>query len=453
MSNHLDNPYSASGTTEEDVVRATSYEPNSSPTSIRYQVVAVSVLMAFILYLDRVCLAEIVKSSSFLDEMNVSKEKIGGVLGAFFFTYALMQIPSGWASDRFGARRMLTIYIVLWSLMTAFTGLATSIGGILIARLACGVGQAGAYPTSSGVIRKWFSLDRRATASSCISFGGRLGGALAPYITALLILQLSGWRPVLFIYGLIGIFIAVAYWLIVRDSPSDHSGVNDAERSLIGKLQDDRKTSAKEILPMLGACTLSRSLWLSSVSQFCVNIGWAFLITWLPTYLKESKGVDPVQGAAMVSGILAIGMLGQLIGGWASDRSVAIFGLRWGRVLPLAMSSTIAGIAYLICPFLDSVWLIVACCAIVSLMTDVGNPSFWAFMQDVGGRNTSAIYGWSNMWGNLGTALSAIMVPQLMKWGETSGNGQLMVFFACGTSFFVAAIAVLGMDSTKTVQK
>ncbi|MGV3485863.1 MAG: MFS transporter [Planctomycetaceae bacterium] len=420
-------------------------------TRVRYRVIAVSVLMAFILYLDRVCLGEIVKSESFRSDFDAPKERIGNVLGAFFFTYALMQIPAGWASDRFGARKMLPFYIVLWSLMTGLTGWVTTLGGLLIARLACGVAQAGAYPTSGGVIRQWFPVRRRGIASAWVSFGGRLGGTLAPYITTLLILQLGGWRTVLEVYFVLGIVIAVAYYVVVRDRPSLHPHVNEAERALIGVPVDNRRTEVRDILPMLWACVRNRSLWLNSIAQFGVNVGWAFLITWMPTYLVESKGVSPLMGATMVSLVLAVGMPGQLLGGWASDRAVLAFGLRWGRVIPLATPAFIAGFAYLLCPALDSVWLIVACCAVVSMMTDVANPSTWAFIQDVGGRNTSAIYGWANMWGNFGASLSAVMVPKLLRWGEAGGNGQTLVFLACAGAFFVAGTAMLGMDATKLV--
>jgi MFS family permease len=83
---------------------------------VRFGVIGVSIAMAFILYLDRVCLGEIIKNEAFREEFGASKERLGKVLGAFFFTYALFQVPAGWASDRFGARRMLPLYIVLWSL-------------------------------------------------------------------------------------------------------------------------------------------------------------------------------------------------------------------------------------------------------------------------------------------------------------------------------------------------
>src|SRR3954469_17736131 len=85
------------------------------PTNIRRHIIGVSMLMAFILYLDRICMGEIVKSVSFNQELNLSKEETGRILAAFFFSYALLQVPAGWASDRFGARAMLTIYIILWS--------------------------------------------------------------------------------------------------------------------------------------------------------------------------------------------------------------------------------------------------------------------------------------------------------------------------------------------------
>ena len=421
-------------------------------STIRYRIVAVSVLMAFSLYLDRVCLGEIVKSNSFNNDVPLSKEQIGAILGSFFFTYALFQVPAGWISDRFGARKMLTGYILAWSALTAMTGFMTTASGLLLTRLGCGIAQAGAYPTSNAILRRWTRLEQRGVANSLISFGGRLGGTLAPFLTTVLILYIGGWRETLWLYGVVGILIAIGYRWTVRDRPSEHPECDAAEQDFIGPPTDDRRPEVRDILTMLGACCTSRSLWLNSLSQFSINIGWAFLITWLPTYLKEEKGLSETRGAVMVTIVLATGMLGQLIGGWATDRSVKRFGLRRGRVLPITVACTIAGISYLCCPFIDSVWGLVACCAIVSLMTDVGNPSVWGFMQDVGGRNTGAIFGWANMWGNFGASVSAIMVPKLLNYGAEDGSGQTLVFIVCASAFFVAAIAALGMDATKRLK-
>lgn len=433
-------------------------EVTQRPTTVRYRIVAISVLMAFLLYLDRVCLGEIVKTDLFRSDLNLTDaadadQRIGSVLGAFFFTYALFQVPAGWISDRFGARWMLSFYILAWSLLTGITGLIATPAALLLARLGVGAAQAGAYPTSSAIIRRWIRLERRGQSSALISFGGRLGATLAPLLTAALIIGLGGWRQTLWLYGILGVIVAAAYWWIVRDRPSEHPDCNLQEQNHIGRAVDDHPPRAVDIARMLGACCTSRSLWLNSLGQFSINIGWAFLITWLPSYLKKTKGVSDAEGAMMVSIVLAMGMVGQLIGGRATDFSVRRFGLRIGRVLPITIACFIAGSAYLCCLALDSVYAIVACCAVVSLMTDVGNPSIWGFMQDVGGRNTGSVFGWANMWGNFGAAVSSKMVPWLVAYGAGQGNGQAMVFIACASAFFVAGLAALGMDATRPLLK
>jgi MFS family permease len=332
------------------------------------------------------------------------------------------------------------------------TGWVGSLYGLMFARFFFGFAQSGAYPTSSAIVRRWFPVSSRGRASGLIAFGGRLGGALAPFLTTLLILQVGSWRTVLSVYGLLGIAIAGAYYWIVRDRPSEHPACNRSEQELIGQIPDDAKPELRDIAKMIGLYCGSRSLWLNSLGQFCVNIGWAFLVTWLPTYLKETHKVSEQQGAFMVTLVLATGMLGQLLGGRATDWSVKRFGLRKGRVFPIAVANCIAGCSYLGCLMIDSVWGVVICCAIVSLMTDFANPSIWAFMQDVGGRNTGAIFGWANMWGNFGASVSSKVVPLLLAYGSSSGSGQSLVFITCACAFFIAGCAALGMDATKPLQ-
>ena len=423
----------------------------TAPTNVRQRIIMVSMLMAFILYLDRVCLAEIVKSASFKTDVPLTKEEIGQVLGAFFFSYALFQVPTGWASDRFGARKMLTAYIVLWSLFTGMTGFMSSFSGLLVMRLLCGAAEAGAYPTCGAIIRRWMPLESRARSSAMVALGGRLGGTLAPFLTAWMVIQLGHWRRPLWIDGAVGLIIAVIYWRAVRNSPEEHPDCNAAERALIGKPPVETPIPTSEFLAMLGAFCRSRNLWLNAAGQLCTNIGWAFLITWLPTYLKEQKQVEDVDGGRMVTVVLACGMLGQLIGGWVADLSVRRFGLRWGRVLPLFASGFLGGTAYLVCINMDSAWGVILCCCMVSFAVDLGNPATWAFMQDIGGRATAAAFGWGNMWGNFGAAVISILIPWLMALGSGGEAGQRYVFLVCAGALYLYGFISLGLNATKPV--
>ena len=420
---------------------------SARPTNIRRRIIGVTMLVAFILYLDRICMGEIVKSVSFGKDLALPDVQIGRILGSFFFAYALFQVPAGWASDRFGARPMLTIYIVLWSLFTIMTGLATGFATLLAARLLCGMAEAGAYPTAMAMIRKWIPLTGRARASGMVALGGRIGGTLAPFLTIWMIVKMGGWRTSLWIDGTAGLLIAFLFWKIARSNPQEHPGVNAAELALIGRPGIEKPLSGRELGSALKNFTKSTSLWCNAGYQVFVNIGWGFLVTWLPTYLVKERHVGEIEGGRMVTCVLAVGMLGQLAGGYFCDWATRHFGLRWGRVLPVTSSMLVGAAAYLCCPFVGSTWLLIACFATVSFCTDLANPAMWAFMGDVGGRATAAAGGWGNMWGNFGASAGALLFPWLREQG--AGDGKILVFFTLACAFLLAGLVVLPMNATK----
>ena len=84
-------------------------------TKVRYAVLGATTLAAVVLYLDRICIAEIAKLDDFKNGLSLTETQTGAILSAFFFSYALAQVPAGWLSDRFGARTTLPLYICIWS--------------------------------------------------------------------------------------------------------------------------------------------------------------------------------------------------------------------------------------------------------------------------------------------------------------------------------------------------
>lgn len=154
-------------------------------------------LMAVLLYLDRICVG--IAADYIRADLRVTQAEMASFLSVFFWSYALGQVPSGWLSDRFGSRIMLVIYIATWSLFTALLGAVHSLVLLLVMRLGIGLGQAGAYPTAGSMISRWVPLTSRATASSLVAFGGRVGGALAPLLTAWTIILLTSNQPAEFL--------------------------------------------------------------------------------------------------------------------------------------------------------------------------------------------------------------------------------------------------------------
>ena len=417
----------------------------SQPTKVRYAILSIATANAFILYLDRVCMGAVVQSQSFQSEMNLSKQDVGDILACFFFAYALGQTPAGYLADRFGPRRMLVIYILAWSLCTALTGFVGGLIGLIVVRSACGLAEAGAYPASGLLISKWFPFQHRARANSIVAFGGRIGNSLALWLTALAIASLGSWRPVLWIYGSVGIALAIATHIVFRDHPTLHPWTNAAEQNLV----PPPEVKVAKTFPWRALAT-HRGLWFLNIASLGMNFGWAFLITWLPTYLQEVRGLDQITASRYVSLALGASLGGMLFGGWWCDALTRRYGQAWGRRLPFLLGGSTAALAYLICPLLPSAVAVAAACAIVAFATDSVMPAVWALGQDIGGTHVASTMAWSNMWGNFGASAVAKIIPIILATSLHQKNWQ-EIFYLCAIGFVVLAISSLFIDSTKTL--
>jgi sugar phosphate permease len=260
-------------------------------------------------------------------------------------------------------------------------------------------------------------------------------------------LYCAGWRPVMAVYGAIGLAVAALFWLCVRDDPASHPLCNAAEVALIEPGPRVPRPSQPGPLP-LGPLLRSRSMWLMSLNQFSGNIGWLFLIAWLPRYLDAVHKVPVLERGVMAGVPLLVGMIGMLAGGWLTDRLTRAVGLRWGRCLPILLSRAVAVCAFASCLLFDTPWPVVLALALVAVATDLGVPAIWAYNQDVGGRYVGAVLGWNNMWGNFGAAIAPWVLKQVfvhVSWDA--------MFLFCAATFLVSGLMALGVDARVPIEK
>lgn len=434
-----------------------SHAPPARASGVRHRVVLVGVLASLVLYLDRYCLSELLKYEPVVADLHLTKEQISWSISAFFWSYAVLQMPAGWLADRFGPRRLYFLYIVGWSLFAAATGLAESFLGLFLIRFGLGVMQAGAYPASGSLLSRWVPVAERGWASAMIGFGGRIGAAAATAFTTRMIVVSGDWRWIMLLYGGLGAAVAGAYWWIVRDWPAEHPAVNSAERALIsgGRAHEVKPNaaaseSAGDSLAVFRFLLTNGSMWWMCLAQVTTNFGWVFLVTLLPSYLVKGRGFSDQLGANMNAVVLVAGMAGMLLGGRITDAVSRRLGLRWGRALPIACSRFAAAAAYMAVMYLDERWTVVAAFCVVAIATDLGVPATWAFAQDVGGKYAGAVLGWGNMWGNFGSAAAPVVVQWLgQRNGRTMDwNAGLL---ACAAAFLISGVAAFGIDATKPV--
>ena len=379
-------------------------------------------------------------------------------LSAFFLTYALFQIPMGTLADRYGTRTVLAISIAAWSLVTMATGFVLGFAALLAIRLLLGITESGAYPAAAGLVKNWAAPEERGRFSSVVAFGGRVGGAIAPWLTTTVAALLVGvavvewaipttpappdadgkappnWRGVFFVYGLAGLVVALAFWLFVRDYPPG--------------VEPPKKTggSLGAILQNVFRLGRSRNMWFFGGVQFGVNLGWAFVVTLLPIYLTESYGVPLDEIGPMQSTALTIGFIGMLPGGFVTDFMRKKLGLRYGRSVPIGLAMIGCAIAYFAIPTLPTAWAVIVALGAMAFLVDMHNPSIWSFAQDVGGKNVGAALGWGNMWGNLGAALSPVLMNVVKD-----DFGWNAVFIVGAFAFLSSSACGFMLNATKPV--
>ncbi|MEK4030016.1 MFS transporter [Pseudobacillus sp. FSL P4-0506] len=235
-------------------------------------------------YLDRMVMGVAVVAIS--QDFQLDPASIGVVLSSFFAGYALMQIPGGWLSDKYGSRRIVIFSIIAWSIFTVLSGLAWSLTSLLVIRFLFGLGEGGYPSASQKAIAEFYSKKERAKASSFMMSSNSFGIALAPLIAAPMLVWL-GWRWMFITIGAAGLIMGILFWKHLHPPK---------------RLEwEDRENTSKNKVPMK-TLLKSSSLWKIMVMWFGADIVVWGLAGWMPSYLINERGM----------GILSTGFIASL---------------------------------------------------------------------------------------------------------------------------------------------
>ena len=106
--------------------------PSVVPTRARFTVTGYALVIAIIMYLDRVAIAQ--AAPSIRHDLGLSLVQMGWAFSAFNWAYALFEVPGGWLGDRIGPRRVLTRVVLWWSFFTAATGWVWNAPSLIVTR-------------------------------------------------------------------------------------------------------------------------------------------------------------------------------------------------------------------------------------------------------------------------------------------------------------------------------
>ncbi|ASS92886.1 MFS transporter [Peribacillus simplex] len=236
-------------------------------------------------------------------ELNLTSDKAGLILSSFFLSYAIMQFVGGYLADKWGVKKVLTGAITIWSIATILTGMARSSSTLIASRFLLGVGE-GAFPASASVaIVDNFQKQTRARAKSVISAGASVGFAVGSVAVTLLLTSI-GWNWMFFVFGVIGILLAVIFWFVLQSSE---------EKKDTQKVKKQNKVPIKSLLKL-------PLIWKLMIAAFFTNIVFWGLQSWLPSYWVKVKGMDMVSMGAYSSIPYILGFISFLVSGWILDK-------------------------------------------------------------------------------------------------------------------------------------
>jgi len=401
----------------------------------------VVLLLAAVLFLNYVDRGALPTAAHHIQEdLHLSFSQLGMLGSAFFWTYALMQIPIGWLAERVGAHRVLAWGLAIWALATMLVGVVPGFGLLLTLRLLLGVGESVGFPCTSKILAASVPNQSLATANGIIAFAYLMGPVVGTFLGGVLMTS-YGWRATFVIFGAVSL-VWLWPWSRVR---VQHTAVEEHSTEIATTAMILRQ----------------RALWGTGLGHFSSNYTFYFMLSWLPLYLVHERGFSDTEMTRFASAAYFVNAACAIFGGWALDRYI-----RRGGSVNLGYKSVlgVAQLGYIACMLcmalgprpvaLASIFAYQAICGIqscgtfavsqiiagpaaagrwVGIQNSIGNlagivaPALTGYVIDWTGHFTLAFVLAAAV-GGIGFAGYAIMIPQVaeLDWrAQTAGRSSI----------------------------
>lgn len=396
---------------------------------MRWAIIGLLCLGMMIAYFDRVnlsvAMADNHSAQPLKEFLHLSDSDRGALNSAFFWSYAVLQIPAGWLVDRYGVKFPFALGFLFWSLTSAATPMVGSVRQLFMLRMVLGVGESVTTPAGMRWIRFHCAESQRGLAVGLYMAAAKIGPGVGAPIAAWLI-ALYGWRMMFVVLGLGGLLWLAPWMKLVKD--------------------DDREIEAAQVRKSVAAqvpfarVMASPVIWGTVIGTFCYQYFVYFCMTWMPAYFVEARHLS-LNSMGLYTMFSFGGMaVVATAAGFAADRMIA----RGGNPVRIRKGFTIAGFLVasteLIGALSDSssvaLFFAVFSLSGLGLMT----ANYWALTQTlIPGAAVGRIVGIQNCAANL----PGIVAPLLTGWlKQTTGSytapmQAIWVFLLAGVAAYV----------------
>jgi MFS transporter, ACS family, glucarate transporter len=417
------------------------------PTNARWIVLAVVILASASAYFLRANLS--IVGGTMIGELGLTETHLGYMFSAFAAGYAIFQLPGGVLGNRFGPRRIFTVLIVAWAILTLLTALIPSadtlsvgvvVVSLIVLRFLVGTTQAPLFPvTAGGVIANWFPVGGWGLPFGLQIAGYTLGAAAcAPLLVWLM--DSYGWRFAMLLSAPPALCLAAFWWWYIRDFPRDHRGVNPQELSLINS---GRSADSDESVAGAWKLTLAnRDILLLTISYFCTQYVFYLFFSWFFFYLVEVREFEQQLAGIFTSAQWILGAIAGLAGGILTDVMTRKWGVRLGPRWLAVSSLLLCGVTLIIGAVSDNATVVVVMLCVSFASTQIADNPYWIATMAVAERHAQVATGVLNTGGNVVGFFGGMLVPLIagiFGWTAAMASGAAFAFVAAGIWFFIRA--------------
>lgn len=383
----------------------------------------------------------------------MTNAEAGALLSVFLLAYALAQIPSGFASSKYGVRKIFSFSMIATSIFTGLMGTVSSVVGLKICRFLLGIAE-GPLPIGiASTINNWFPAKEKGTATGIFLAAVKFGPVLVPPL-CVAIVAMWGWREIFYIFAIPGTILAIMWYFLVSNQPAESRFVNPKELNYIvdeaNNVITQRSQSASRDFKSLdkfirvtpvAEINSSKDLFRSWNVIGC-SLGYSFqvgismiLLSWIPTYLVSVKNFSIMNMGFVAAAPWVGAIFGNLLGGILSDR---LLGKRRKPGMMLSALAT-AGMMYALINSPNDPLLYAGLMFLTGTLISIGYSSYMVYPMGLASKKVfpvaSSIV---NTGGQLGGAAAPFLVGLLLD-----SYGWSQVFLSMAIASFVSFLILL----------
>jgi MFS family permease len=381
-------------------------------------------------YIDRVNIS--VAGTEIAKSFEIGPGVLGVVLSCFFYVYVLLILPMGLLTDKYGARTVMSIGMVVWAIGSAATGMASSVVALIAARVLLGIGESSSYPAGNRIVREWAPRKERGVMVALFNAGSTAGPAIGIVGTSALLAHFE-WKTVFYMVAGGTFLFALAWWALYR-SPERAAWLSGEERAHVIAERDPPRSEAVQAMS-LAALLKQRVMWGLLLTHGCQVYSIYLFLTWLPSYLLNVRHMPMMQMGWFGMLPYLVAAVGSIAIGAISDFVTRRQDLTTGARRKMMMVLMVLASAVLFVPFAENLWVLEGLLIVSVLFASSANGLNYALTGDliVDKSSAGAAYGLLVLGGN-----AFGLVAPLLTGFIISVTGEYTL------SFFLAALLLLG---------